>query len=81
MNISLKGGRPFRYVFERNRLISAGLKPILSHTEKSCIVSYYKQFFTNNKKIIILIPVELALVIILKFLLFFPRKAVYILMR
>ena len=24
----------------RNQLISAGLEPVLSHTEKSCIVSY-----------------------------------------
>ena len=30
-----------------NRLISAGLKPVLSHTEKSCIVSYYINFSTN----------------------------------
>ena len=36
-------------VWLRNRLKSAGLEPILSHTEKSCIVSYYKQFSTNIK--------------------------------
>ena len=32
-----------------NRLISAGLEPILSHTEKLCIALYYIQFFTNIK--------------------------------
>ena len=31
----------------RNRLISAGLGPVLSHTDKSCIASYFRQFFTN----------------------------------
>ena len=25
----------------RNRLVSAGLKPVLSHTEKICIALYY----------------------------------------
>ena len=45
-----------------NRLISAGLEPVLSETEKSCISSNYRRFFTNIKiKIIILIPVLLAL--------------------
>ncbi len=39
-------------------LLFGGLEPILSHTEKSCITSYYKQFSTNIKiKIIRLIPV------------------------
>ena len=33
----------------RNRLISAELKPIISHTEKSCIASYYREFSTNIK--------------------------------
>ena len=37
-----------------NRLISAGLEPVLSHTEKSFIVSYYRQFSTNNKMKIII---------------------------
>ena len=32
-------------VWLQNRLISTGLEPVLSHTEKSCIASYYKQFF------------------------------------
>ena len=27
--------------------ISAGLEPVLSHTEKSSIASYYRQFYTN----------------------------------
>ena len=33
----------------RNRLISAGLEPVLSQTEKSCITSCYRQFSTNIK--------------------------------
>ena len=33
----------------RNRWISAGLEPVLNHTEKSCIVLYYRQFSMNNK--------------------------------
>ena len=36
-------------VWLRNLLISTGLKPVLCHTEKSCIVSYYIQFSTNIK--------------------------------
>ena len=28
----------------RNPLVSAGLESVLSHTEKSCIASYYRQF-------------------------------------
>ena len=44
-----------------NRLISAGQEPVLSHTEKLCISSYYKQFSTNVKiKTIKLIPVLFA---------------------
>ena len=35
-------------------IISAGLEPVLSHTEKSCIATYYRQFLTR------LIPVLLA---------------------
>ena len=31
----------------RNRIISAGLEPVLSHTEKSCLPSYYRQFSMN----------------------------------
>ena len=34
-------------VWLRNLLISAGLKPVLSLTEKSCTASYYRQFSTN----------------------------------
>ncbi len=30
-----------------NRLLSAGLEPVLSQTEKSCIASDYRQFSTN----------------------------------
>ena len=32
-----------------NRLISAGLEPVLSYTEKSCTTSYYRQFSSNIK--------------------------------
>ncbi len=32
-----------------NRLISAGLEPVLRHTEKLCIASYYVQFYTYIK--------------------------------
>ena len=43
----------------RNRLISGGLEPVLIHTEKSCMTSYYRQFPTNIKiKIRKLIPVS-----------------------
>ena len=34
----------------QNRLISAGLKPVLNHTEKSCISEYHRQFSMNIKK-------------------------------
>ena len=55
----------FRIIFPvwlLNRLISAGLEVVLSHTEKLCIASYYRQFSTNIKiKIIKLTPVFLAL--------------------
>ena len=45
-------------VWLRNRMISAELEPVLSYTEKLCIASYYRQFFTNIKvKIIKLKPV------------------------
>ena len=42
-------------------LLSAGLEPVLSQTEKLCIASNYRQFSTNIKiKIIRLIPVLLS---------------------
>ena len=48
-------------VWLRNRLISAGLKPILSQCEKSFMVSYYRQFSKKNKiKIIKSIQVQMA---------------------
>ena len=37
-------------VLLRNRIISGGLEPVLSHTEKSCIATNCRQFSTNNKK-------------------------------
>ena len=37
----------------QNCLISAGLEPVSSQTEKSSIASYYRQFFTCKLKIII----------------------------
>ncbi len=44
-------------VWLRNRLLSAGLEPVLSQTEKACIASNYRQFSTNIKiKIIKLKP-------------------------
>ena len=33
----------------RNRLISGGLEPVLSYTEKLCLASYYIQFSTKMK--------------------------------
>ena len=36
-------------VWLQNQLISTGLEPVLSHTEKSCIVLYYIQFSMNIK--------------------------------
>ena len=33
----------------RNLSLSAGLDPVLSHTEKLCIASYYRQFSMNIK--------------------------------
>ena len=45
-------------VWFRNRLLSGGLEPVLSQTEKSYITSNYRQFSTNIKiKIIKLITV------------------------
>ena len=34
----------------RNRLISGGLEPVLGHTEKFCLASYYIQFSTIIRK-------------------------------
>ena len=51
----------FQYGFETDNIISPGLEPVLSNTEKYCIRSYYRQFFKNIKiKILKLIPVLLA---------------------
>ena len=45
----------------QNRLIFTILKPVLGHTKKSCVVSYRRQFSTNNEiKIIRSILVLLA---------------------
>ena len=46
-------------VWPRNQLISAGLERVLSHTEKSCFVSYYISMNIKNT-IITLKPVLLA---------------------
>ena len=44
-------------VWLRNRIITAGLEPVLGHTNNSWVVSYYRQISTNNKiKIKKLIP-------------------------
>ncbi len=45
-------------VWLRNQLQSDGLEPVLSHKEKSCITSNYRQFSTNIR--IRLIPVLIA---------------------
>ena len=44
-------GKNVKYfpVWLRNRLLSTGLEPVLSQTEKSCIASNYRQFSTNIK--------------------------------
>ena len=39
----------------RNPLISAGLEPVLSYTDKSCIVSYFIQFSMSIKLKLIMI--------------------------
>ena len=50
INKSIKGSlkhyrkKNFQYGFE-----TAGLEPVLSHTEKACIASYYRQKSTNVK--------------------------------
>ena len=43
----IAGFHIFPPVWIRNRIISAGLEPILSQTEKLCLASYYKQFSMN----------------------------------
>ena len=49
-------------VWPRNRLITAGLEPVLNYTEKLCIASFYRQYSTNIKlKIIKLKPVLIAM--------------------
>ena len=54
--------KTFFPVWLRNRLLSAGLEPVLWYTEKLCIPLYYRQFSTNIIiKIIKLITVLLAL--------------------
>ena len=48
-------------VWLQNRLIFAGLEPVLSHTEKLCIASYYREFSTFIEIILInLKPIFLA---------------------
>ena len=37
-------------VWLQNRLLSAGLDPVLSQTEKLCIATNYRQFSTNINK-------------------------------
>ena len=54
----------------RNRFISGGLEPVLSHTEKLCITSYYIQFSVNVKVYKHTIKIS-----------FYPRKVVYDKMR
>ena len=36
-------------VGNQNRLLSTGLEPVFSQTEKSCIASNYRQFYMNVK--------------------------------
>ena len=42
----------FQYGFETDNIISPGLEPVLSNTEKYCIRSYYRQFQENLNKIL-----------------------------
>ena len=49
VHVDLSLNRIYFTVLLQNRLISARLKPVLSHTQKSYIVSYYSQFSTNSK--------------------------------
>ena len=43
-----KSGKPFSSMASKPNL-SAGLEPVDSHTEKSCVASNYRQFSTNIK--------------------------------
>ena len=38
-------------IWLRNRLISGGLEPVLSHTEKLCKASYYIHVFYGYKNV------------------------------
>ena len=49
VHVDLSLNRIYFTVLLQNRLISARLEPVLSHTQKSYIVSYYSQFSTNSK--------------------------------
>ena len=49
---------------------SSGLGPVIGHTDKSCIASYYRRFSTN-------INIKLILFSQLRALILFARKAVY----
>ena len=80
------GTKTILAVWFRNRLTIAGLEQVLSHTEKSCIATYYKQFSTNLKiKIVKLIPVFLARAFVpcfnLIILFYYTRKADYFTMQ
>ena len=55
---NVNDGNIFQY-WLRNRLISAGLDPVLSHNEKSCILSYHIQFSANIKCKIIMLKLVL----------------------
>ena len=69
----------FQYGIEFDKK-SDGLEPDLSHSKKSCIVSYYWQFSTSNK--MFFLPANLApLDQISGFLSNYPWKAVYNTMR
>ena len=81
----------FFQVWLPNRSISGGLEPVLSHTEKSCIVSYYRQFSANIKINSLYFTIFLGKIfgpsgpIKLKknfnFSFYYPQKAVYNTMR
>ena len=38
-------------VWLQNLLISAGLEPVLSHTENLCVAYYLYQFFSEHKNV------------------------------
>ena len=67
-------------VLIRNRLISGGLKPVLIHTKKTCLASYYIQFSTNIKMYFGTSGLKKQ-VLILKLYILYPRKVVYNTMR